>query len=218
MFMSALWDTIFALNDTYENAEVFLIDNHIPALRFGKADNPVVFAAGFGADQWQSSVMLLTFFERLLKDVGHGKNMAGIAVRKAFKRRSVVIVPCVCPPNMKYEGETLALSDLSPFAKYLAYHGAGMLLCVGGENGAVYAPPANEKLPCESDTVGKILCACSKLEPANGSTDTAAKFCNWVSEKAGIPSYYISPHSLDTAAMRYTYASLEEMFVVSALL
>ena len=194
------------------------MDNHIPALRFGKADNPVIFAAGFGSEQWQSSVLLLTFFERLLNDAKRGKNMAGIAVRKAFKKRSVVIVPCVCPPKMTHEGETLALSDLSPFAKYLAYHGAGMLLCVGGESSNIYAPPANEKLPCENDTVNKILCACSKLEPTEQSNDTAAKFCTWSSEKAGVPSYYISPQTLDAAALRYTYAALEEMFVVAALL
>ena len=44
MFMSALWDTIFMLADTYREASVFLIDNHLPALRFGNTGTPVTFA------------------------------------------------------------------------------------------------------------------------------------------------------------------------------
>ena len=114
MFMSALWDTIFELSDSYEDARIFLMDNHIPALRFGSADKPVVFAAGFGAAEWQSSVLLLKFFERLLYDAAYGKSMAGIAVRKAFKKRSVVIVPCVSPQKTACEEEPLS-EDVDAF-------------------------------------------------------------------------------------------------------
>ncbi|MBQ6381804.1 MAG: hypothetical protein IJJ41_09455 [Clostridia bacterium] len=217
MFMSALWDTVFSLNDRYENAEVFLIDNHIPALRFGHADKPVVFAGGFGAAEWQSGVLLLQFFEHLLFDADHGKSMAGIAVRKAFKKRSVVIIPTVCPPKMAVE-EPLHIEDLSPLAKYLSFHPAGMLVCLNGADGAIYAPASNELLPFESETVEKILCACSNLPAGEKSRLVGARFCAWASQKALLPSFVISPASLEASAIAHTYRALEETFAVAALL
>ena len=218
MFMSALWDTIFMLNDTYRDVSVFLIDNHIPALRFGDTGKPVVFAAGFGADEWQSSVMLLTFFEDLLRHAESGKTLSGIAVRKAFKKRSVIAVPCVCPPKMKYEGEALNPADLSAFAKYLSFHPAQMLVCVQDETGSVFSAKANEKLPADSDTVAKILCACSKLDLLEQADSVGTRFCEWTSAHAALPSYVISPPAKDIAALPYTYKRLEETFTVSALL
>ena len=218
MFMSALWDTIFEINDRYKAAEVFLIDNHIPALRFGNADNPVVFAAGLGAAQWQSSVLLLRFFDTLLADAVTGKSMAGIAVKKAFKKRSVVVVPTVCPPKMRYEGEPLKMKDMAPFAKYLAYHRSSMLILLGGSAGQVFAPAANERCHLDGETVRKIILACSKLAPAAQSDGIGAKLCTWASETAGIPSFFISPESSEIADIAYTYKALEETFAVSALL
>lgn len=218
MFMSALWDTIFDMKERYENAEVFLVDNHIPALRFGTAPNPVVFAAGFGADEWQSCVLLLTFFEKLMEDIRRAKPMAGIAVRKAFKKRSVIIVPCVCPPKMHYEGEPIHMKDLSAFAKYLAYHKAGMLLCVSGTGGTIFTPHTNEAPRFEHATVEKILCACSALTPVSEQDSVAAKLCTWASEQTDTPAYLLSPHTVQMAELPLTYNALEETFVVSSLL
>ncbi|MBR0415026.1 MAG: hypothetical protein IJI67_08150 [Clostridia bacterium] len=218
MFMSALWDTIFELSDNYENARIFLMDNHIPALQFGNADKPVVFAAGFGAAEWQSSVLLLKFFEQLLYDAAYGKSMAGIAIRKAFKKRSVVIVPCVCPPKMVCEDEPLQIGDLSGFAKYLSFHQASMLLCVSGSEGNIFAPQSNALLPADTETVGKIICACSKLPAAQTSDLIAAKFCHWVSLRAQTPAFVISPRESAASALERSYRSLEETFAVSALL
>ena len=218
MFMSALWDTIFMLADTYREASVFLIDNHIPALRFGNTGKPVIFAAGFGADEWQSGVLLLTFFENLLRHAENGKTLSGIAVRKAFKKRSVIVVPCVCPPKMKYEEEALQPADLSPFAKYLTFQPAQMLVCVQDERGSVFSAKANAKLEADCDTVARIICACSKLEPEAAGDSIAARFCEWTGAHAALPSYVISPPARDMAALPYTYKRLEETFAVTALL
>lgn len=218
MFMSALWDTIFSINDKYKNASVFLIDNHIPALRFGTADKPIIFAGGFGAQEWQSAPLLLKFFDTLLADMEAGKTIAGIAARKAFKRRSIIIIPAVCPPKMRYEDENLVISDLSPLAKYLAYHSAGMLVCISGSNGHIYCAQENESLSRDADTVGKILCACSKLPQAQDDSGISAKFCNWTSQKALLPSFVLSPPSLEASALEYNYKALEETFAVCSLL
>ncbi|MBR2590425.1 MAG: hypothetical protein IKE65_05830 [Clostridia bacterium] len=218
MFMSALWDTIFEIKDTYQNAEVFLVDNHIPALRYGNAENPVIFAGGFGAEEWQTSVLLLTFFNRLMEHMNTSKSMAGIAVRKAFKKRSVVIIPCVCPPKMRYEGEEVHMKDLSAFTKYMFYHKAGMLVCVSGSGGTIFAPKQAEDSPAQSATIHKILCACSSLTAVQEKQGVAADMCTQMNEKIGLPAYLISPRSIQMAELPQTYKALEETLAVSALL
>ena len=218
MFMSALWDTVFEMKDTYENAEVFLVDNHIPALRFGASEKPVIFAGGFGADEWQTSVLLLRFFDQLMEDISTSKSMAGIAVRKAFKRRSLIIIPCVCPPKMCYEGEQIEMNDLAPFTKYMLYHKAEMLVCISGIGGTIFAPKENENVCAESATVHKILCACSSLSPVRQKDSVGAKMCAWACAQADVPAYLISPHSIGIAELPQTYKALEETFAVSALL
>lgn len=218
MFMSYLWDTIFEINDTYDNCEVFLIDNHIPALRFGTADKPAVFAAGFGAEEWYSSVLLLKFFDELLSHAQNGRNMAGIAVRKAFKKRSLIVVPTVCPSKMKFENQTLKKSDLTPIAKYLSFNKAGMLITVSGNENALFCPASNNSLLSESDIVAKIISACASLPIKEQSEQTGSWLCEWASTKNNLPSFCISPENLKAASLNYTFKSLEEAFVVSALL
>lgn len=218
MLMSVLWDTIFEMNDQYPDAEVFLLDNYIPALRFGKADKPTVFAAGFGAEQWQCSALLLTFFDKLLYDVHHAKNMAGIAVKKALKKRSVVVVPAVCPPKLGEEQDRMSMKDFMPFAKYLNFHQPGMLMAVESGKESLFSPAANGALATDTGTIFQILRACSKL-PASDNADTyAAKVCEWASEEAGLPAFSLSPGTVKASSIPQVYRMLEETFAVSALL
>ena len=120
--------------------------------------------------------------------------------------------------EMRYEDESLVISDLSPLAKYLAYHSAGMLVCISGSNGHIYCAQENESLSRDADTVGKILCACSKLPQTQDDSGISAKFCNWTSQKALLPSFVLSPPSLEASALEYNYKALEETFAVCSLL
>ena len=218
MFVSMLWDTIFEINERYEEANVFLIDNRIPALQFGTADKPAVFAAGFGAEEWQTSVLLLKFFETLLRDVRGGGNMAGIAVKKAFQKRSVVIIPTVCPGAMRHEGGTPAPADLQAIATYLSYHKAGLLITVEKEKNTVFSPRANAALPADTATIEKILAACARLPLTHSASGAAAKLCEWASAKNALPAFSISPRQLEASDLAPAYNALEEAFTVSALI
>ena len=217
MFMSMLWDTIFQISDTYESAQVFLIDNHIPALRFGNADKPTVFAAGFGENEWQASVILLKFFEQLCANVKRAKNMSGIAVARAFKKHAFVVIPTVCPEKAGTDKPVNA-HEMNALAKYLRFYPSGMFVALSGDNNGIYSPINNADLSVQSDTITKVLHACCPLPVHNEAKGNAAKMCHWASEINRQPAFLLSPASLKASAIDRTYRSLEETLLVSALL
>ena len=218
MFMSMLWETIFQISDTYEKAEVFLIDNRIPALRFGTADKPTVFAGGFGAEEWQSAVILLRFFEQLLDACQNSRSLAGIAVKKALKKRSVVVIPCVCPEKMGDDTAPPRARELQAVAKYLDFHAGNMFVALNGSESLLFSPPSNETKFPHAVTIAKILQACSALPLQEENRLVGARLCAWVSENAAQPSFLISPPSLKASAIERTYRALEETLTVCALL
>ena len=218
MFMSILWDTIFEINDNYGEAGVFLIGDGIPALKFGTAENPVVFAAGFGADEWLTSVLLLRFFERLLYNKERGLNISGIATRRAFKKRSVVIIPTVCPARMRIEGDKPGRNDLKAVEKYLKYNKANMLITLEKEGSFVFSPKANGLLRADTETMSRIICACSGLKLKTENESTAARLCEWASRDNSLPAFSLAPKSLKASQIDAVYRSLEETFAVSSLI
>lgn len=218
MFMSILWDTIFEINDTYADAGIFLIGDGIPALKFGAADNPVVFAAGFGADEWQTGVLALRFFERLLFNKERGLNISGIATRRAFKKRSVVIIPTVCPAKMRAEGDKPGKNDLKAIEKYLRFNKANMLITLEKEGSFVFSPKANSSLKADTETMSKIICACSGLALTTENESAAASLCEWASKENSLPAFSLAPKSLKASEIESTYRSLEETFAVMALI
>ena len=112
----------------------------------------------------------------------------------------------------------MQMKDLTPFAKYLAYHKAGLLLCVSGTGGTIFTPRENEALGFDHATVSQILCTCSAYEPVRTNDTLAAKFCAWAGNQTDTPAYLLSPPSLQMAELPLTYKALEETFAVSSLL
>ena len=218
MFMSILWDTIFEINDNYSDAGIFLIGDGIPALKFGAANNPVVFAAGFGSDEWQTSVLALKFFERLLYNKEKGLNISGIATRRAFKKRSVVIIPTVSPAGMKTEGDKPRINDLKAIEKYLSFNKANMLITLEKEGAFVFSPKANSALRTDTETMSKVICACSGLKLKREHESVASDLCEWASSKRRLPAFSLAPKSLEASEIERAYLSLEETFAVSALI
>lgn len=218
MFMSALWDTIFEINDTHKECSVFLIDNHIPALCFGNPDKPCVYLGGFGSEEWESSVILLKFFDELLTAAETSGTMAGIAVKKAMQNRGVVIVPAVCPQAMTYEGTKINIKNLLPLAKYVAFHKAGLLFTVSGKGDCLVCP--NEKYinGVDTKTVGNIISACSKIPVSTDKGGISSEFRRWAETNAKLPAYSLFLNTHGTAEMDYEYSLLKETLLVGALL
>lgn len=218
MFMSALWDTIFEINESHSECSVFLIDNHIPALCFGNSDKPCVYLAGFGSNEWESSIILLKFFDEMLTAAENGSSMAGIAVKKAMKNRGVVIVPTVCPQAMTYEGTKVNIRSLLPVAKYLAFHKAGMLFTVSGSGNCILCPGEKYINGVDTKTVGNIISACSKIPVATEKSDICSEFRRWAEVNAKLPAYSLFLNNHGTAELDYDYSLLKETLLVGALL
>ena len=218
MFMSALWDTVFEINENHDNCSVFLIDNNIPALCFGSADKPSVYLAGFGSEDWESSAILLKFFDELLCCAENGGKMAGIAVKKAMQKRGIIIVPAVCPKAMTYEGTAVGIKDLTPLAKYLSFHKAGMLFTIAKSGNCLVSPSEKYINGVDTETVGNILCACSKIPAVSEKKSVQSDFRRWAEVNIGLPAYSLFLNSQGTAEIDYNYALLKETFLLSALM
>ncbi len=218
MFMSALWDTIFEINEAHSQCSVFLIDNHIPALCFGASDKPCIYLGGFGSEERESSVMLLKFFDELLTAAETNSNMAGIAVKKAMDKRSVIVVPAVCPQAMTYEDTKINIRNLLPVAKYLAFHKAGLTFTVAGEGNCIICPKQRHIDGVDTKTVGDIISACSKIPVAGEKNGVCAEFRRWAEVNAKIPAYSLFLNNHGTAETDYDYSLLKETLLVGALL
>ena len=216
MYTSFLWDSIFSLKEEFEDTEVFLLDQHIPALRLGTADKPAVLAGGFGPEDWQSSVLLLKFFKRLASAAARGGSVAGIAVQKAFEKRSVVVIPCVTPSKMKEEAFVPSMQELMPLADHLGFHPASFFLAVSGESGSLFTPP-DKRTRVKTATMQKILAACSALRIDNSLYSPAAEFCRYLSAHSDTTAFLLSPKSLKTSGIDSTYRALEESLMIAAL-
>lgn len=218
MFMSALWDTIFEMNDRHSSMEVFLIENHIPALLYGNADSPTVYLAGFGSEEWQTSMMILKFFDNMLSDIENNFGMAGVKVKNAMRERGMIIVPTVCPRRMKYEGDCVSATDLLPIAKYLRFNKASMVFALKNDGASIAYSDSLKAGASKPDTIGKILSACSKFPIDKETQNEQIKFCRWVNEVIGIPAFTLSLDKLCASSAESDYKRFEETFLVTALL
>lgn len=218
MFMSALWDTIFEINEAHSECSVFLIDNHIPALCFGNSDKPCVYLGGFGSEDWESSVILLKFFDEMLSAAETGGTMAGIAVKKAMDKRGVVVVPAVCPQAMTYEGTRINIRSLLPVAKHLSFHKSGLLFTVSGEGNCLICPKEKYIDGVDTKTVGNIISACSKIPVKSEKSSICSEFRRWAEVNAKLPAYSLFLNTHGTAETDYDYSLLKETLLVGALL
>ncbi len=84
----------------------------IPFLCLGRAENPVLIAAGFHAQEWITVLVLLRFVENLCNAMQSRKSLCGIDVGGALSRREVIFIPCVNP-----DGVEIALNGIASAGK-----------------------------------------------------------------------------------------------------
>lgn len=213
MFMSALWDTIFEMNGKHAGMSVFLIDNHIPALAFGNMKEPTVYLAGFG-EEWQTGKLMLRFFDELISNYETDGEMAGVRVKKAMGEHGIILIPAVCPEKSE-KCEEISVKDLLPIAKYLRFHKIGLAFTVSAKGKSIACFESGEK---SKQSIGEILSACSKLPIDNRRLDEKSEFCRWINEVVKIPAFNVSLDNFTAAASDYTYKTLEETLLISALI
>jgi len=78
-----------------------VVGRKIYALTLGDMENAVLYAGGFHALEWITSLVLLRFCEQLCRAVGENRTLSGIDVRKALKGRGIVVVPQVNPDGVE---------------------------------------------------------------------------------------------------------------------
>lgn len=69
----------------------------ITAIKIGRADEYVLFAATFHGSEHITTTLLLKFTEELCEKLQNGGEIAGINVKNVMHGRAVIIVPCVNP-------------------------------------------------------------------------------------------------------------------------
>ncbi|MBQ2774878.1 MAG: M14 family metallocarboxypeptidase [Clostridia bacterium] len=85
----------------------------IYSLRLGRAENPVLITAGFHAQEWITSLVLLRFIERVCQAAQKRNTLCGIDVGGALNRREVIFIPCINP-----DGTEIALKGSCTAGKY----------------------------------------------------------------------------------------------------
>lgn len=86
----------------YQNLQQFTIGKScggrdINALKFGCADEYVLFAAAFHGSEHITSNVLLMFLDEFAYAHAHNRSLAGVNVRKALGNRGIIFVPRVNP-------------------------------------------------------------------------------------------------------------------------
>ncbi len=90
-----------------------LVFRKIHFIRFGRAENPVLIAAGFHAQEWITTLVLLRFIERLCDAAQKRKNLCSIDVGGALSHSEIIFIPCINP-----DGIEIALKGACTAGKY----------------------------------------------------------------------------------------------------
>lgn len=76
------------------------LDKNIYALRYGKGDKFVLYAAAFHGQEWMTTLVLLRFIEELMLAVQLHGSFAGVEVKKAMCDRGLIFIPMVNPDGV----------------------------------------------------------------------------------------------------------------------
>lgn len=67
------------------------------ALSVGKAENSVIYAAGFHGSEWLTSEVLLLFMENICRSIKYGSLLCDIDIKRALSQLGITAIPCVNP-------------------------------------------------------------------------------------------------------------------------
>ena len=69
----------------------------ITAYSLGNYKNSVLFAAGFHAQEWLTSLVVLRFLEKICECVSLKKKLSGVDISSALMSKGITIIPCLNP-------------------------------------------------------------------------------------------------------------------------
>ena len=73
----------------------------ITAYSLGNYKNIVLFAGGFHAQEWLTSLVILRFLERVCESVSLRKKLSGVDISSALMSKGITIIPCVNPDGVE---------------------------------------------------------------------------------------------------------------------
>ncbi len=73
----------------------------ITAYSIGNYKEKVLFAGGFHAQEWLTSLVLLRFIERVCDAVSKRKKLSGVDISSAILSKGITFVPCVNPDGVE---------------------------------------------------------------------------------------------------------------------
>lgn len=73
----------------------------ITAYSLGNYKNIVLFAGGFHAQEWLTSLILLRFLEKVCESLKTERKLSGVDIKSAFMTKGITIVPCVNPDGVE---------------------------------------------------------------------------------------------------------------------
>lgn len=90
------------LNEKYPFIEVFHIGQscmgrEIPAVKIGKSDDVCLYAGAFHGSESLTTTALLMLCEDLCEGIANDATLSGINVKRAYEKKSLIIVPRVNP-------------------------------------------------------------------------------------------------------------------------
>lgn len=69
----------------------------ITAYSLGNYKNIVLFAGGFHAQEWLTSLVLLRFLEKVCESLDKKASLSGVDIASSFLSKGITVVPCVNP-------------------------------------------------------------------------------------------------------------------------
>ncbi len=73
----------------------------ITAYSLGNYKNIVLFAGGFHAQEWLTSLVLLRFLERICESLKNKQKLSGVDIASSFLSKGITIIPCVNPDGVE---------------------------------------------------------------------------------------------------------------------
>ena len=121
--------SLYALKGRYPFMELksigqSVLHRELYAVKIGSGRENVLFAGGFHAQEWLTSLLLLTFIEDVLSEYEKNGELRGMNARELFRNRSLTVVPIVNP-----DGVEIVLSGIQS-----AGHLAGSVKKISGGN------------------------------------------------------------------------------------
>ncbi len=73
----------------------------ITAYSLGNYKNIVLFAGGFHAQEWLTSLILLRFLEKVCESLRTRQKLSGVDISSAFMTKGITVIPCVNPDGVE---------------------------------------------------------------------------------------------------------------------